>query len=174
MHKSCILSSVGKLLRHCARAWMSSNCYKQLIKPSRSEASVSSTRPSQSPFIIPLEVEWGENCREHKLGRLVPVYHKTNVIGLQNFLTGKFASWASNGSCVEEIWKSFKETVFENINRFFPHKILRKNPDPEYHNKEVKQFKVKVRTVYNKRKLGQRYQVELKRLSKKLLAAKKL
>jgi len=66
----------------------------------------------------------------------------------------------------------FKETVFESINRFVPHKILRKNPDPEYYNKEVKWFKVKVRRVY-KRKLGQRYQVELKRLSMELLAAKK-
>jgi hypothetical protein len=36
----------------------------------------------------------------------------------------------------------------------------------------VKQLKVKVRGVY-KRKLGQRYQVELERLSKELLAANK-
>jgi len=53
------------------------------------------------------------------------------------------------------------------------HKILRKNPDPEYYNKEVKQLKVKVRRVYNKRKLGKRHQVEMKRLSKELPAAKK-
>ena len=64
--------------------------------------------------------------------RLVPAYHKTNVTGLQNFLMGKFASWASNGSCVEEVWKRFKEIVFESIDHFVPHKILRKNPDPEY------------------------------------------
>jgi len=37
----------------------------------------------------------------------------------------------------------------------------------------VKWFKAKVRRVYNKRKLGEQYQVELKRLSKELLAAKK-
>ena len=69
----------------------------------------------------------------------------------------------------------FEETVFESINRFVPHKILRKNPDPEYYNKEVKRLKLKVRRVCNnnKRKLGQRYQVELKRLSMELLAAKK-
>ena len=121
-----------------------------------------------------LEVQWGENCREHQVERLVPVYHKTNVTGLQSFLRGKFTACASNGSCVEEIWKSFMEIVFESIDRFVPHKILRKNPDPEYYNKEVKQLKVKVRRVYSKRKLGQRYQVELKRLSKELLAAKKL
>jgi len=33
---------------------------------------------------------------------LVPVYHKTNVTSLQSFLRGKFASWASNGSCVDD------------------------------------------------------------------------
>jgi len=47
-----------------------------------------------------LEVEWGENCREHQAERLVPVYHKTKVTGLQSFLRGKFTAWASNGSCV--------------------------------------------------------------------------
>jgi len=75
---------------------------------------------------------------------------------------------------VEEIWKRFKEPDFESIDRFVPHKILRKNPDSEYYNKEVKRLKVKVRKVYNKRKLGQQYQVELKRISKELLAAKKI
>jgi len=68
--------------------------------------------------------------------------------------------------------ETFKEIVFKSIERFVSHKILRKNPDPEYYNKEVNQLKVKVRRV-NKRKLGQRYQVEMKRLSKELLAAKK-
>jgi len=54
---------------------------------------------------------------------------------------------------VKEIWKSFKETVFKSINHFVPHKILRKNPDPEYYYKEVKQLKAmstqqeKIRTV---------------------------
>ena len=73
-----------------------------------------------------LEAEWGENCHEYQVERLVPVYHKTNVPGLQSFLRGKFISWASNGSCMKEIWKSFKETVFESIDCFVPHKILRK------------------------------------------------
>jgi len=44
----------------------------------------------------------------------------------------------------------------------FP-KILSKNPDPLYHNKEVKRLKVKVRKMYNKRKFGQPYQADLKR-----------
>jgi len=86
--------------------------------------------------------------------RLVPVYHKKTQ-GLQHFLRGKFASWANYSSCVEEIWKSFKEIVFESIDPFVPHKILRKNPNPEYYNKEVKRLKVKVRIAYNKTKFGQ-------------------
>jgi hypothetical protein len=78
------------------------------------------------------KVEWGENCREHQVERLVHVFHKTNVTGLQSFLRGKFISCESNGSCVEKIWKCFKETVLETIHHYVPHKILRKNPDPEY------------------------------------------
>ena len=54
-----------------------------------------------------------------------------------------------------------------------PHKILSKNPDPEYYNREVKRLKVKARRVYNKRKFGDFYQEELKRLSKELLVAKR-
>jgi hypothetical protein len=69
--------------------------------------------------------------------------------------------------------ETFKEIVLESIDRFFPHKVLRKSHDPESYNKEVKRLKLKVREVY-KRKLGYRYHVELKRLSKELLAAKKL
>jgi hypothetical protein len=30
-----------------------------------------------------LEVEWGENCREHQVESLVPVYLTTNVRGLK-------------------------------------------------------------------------------------------
>ena len=93
------------------------------------------------------------------------IYHKTNVPDLQSFLRVKFASWAINGSCVEEMWKRFKETVFEIMERFVPHKILRENiADPEYYSKEVKRLKAKLSRVYSKRNLGERYQVELKRI----------
>jgi len=37
----------------------------------------------------------------------------------------------------------------------------------------VKRLKAKIRRVYNKRKLGERYQVELKRLAQEFLAAQK-
>jgi hypothetical protein len=59
-----------------------------------------------------LEVEWDENCRETKIERIVPVYHKTDVLGLQNFLRENFNLWAENGSSIEEIWRSYKEIVF--------------------------------------------------------------
>jgi hypothetical protein len=38
----------------------------------------------------------------------------------------------------------------------------------------VKRLKVNVRRAYNRRKLGEHYQAELKRLSKKLLTAKRI
>ena len=102
-----------------------------------------------------------------------PVYHKRDILGLQAILREKFNLWAVNGSCVEEIWKSYKDIIFEGIKRYVPQKILSKNPDPEYYNKEVKRLKVKVRKTYNKRKFGQPYQADLKRLTKELLVAKK-
>ena len=80
-----------------------------------------------------LGVEWDENCGEPKVERIVPVYHKTDVLGLQ-VLREKFHLWAGNGSCVEEIWKNYKDIIFENIERYVPQKILSKSPDPEYYN----------------------------------------
>jgi len=120
-----------------------------------------------------LEVEWDEICREPRAERQVPTYHKKDVLALQAFLREKFYLWVGNGSCVEDIWKSYKDTIFEGIKHYVPHKILGKNPDPEYYNKKVKRLTVKVRKMYNKRKLGQPYQRELNRLFKELLVAKK-
>ena len=59
----------------------------------------------------------------------------------------------------------------QNVN--VPQKILSKILDPEYYNKEVKQLKVKVRKMYNKRKFEHPYQADLKWLSTELLVAKK-
>jgi hypothetical protein len=67
----------------------------------------------------------------------------------------------------------FKDIIFDGIERFVPHKILKQNPDPEYYNRGVKRLKVKVRRAYNRKKLGEHYQQELKRLSQKLLSAKR-
>ena len=98
-----------------------------------------------------LEVEWIEKCRDDNAVRRVLMYHKTNVLGMQSFLQEMFKQWAGKGSCVEEIWTAYKE----GIKRFVPHKILFKNPDPEYYTREVKRLKSKVRNAYNKSKSGQ-------------------
>jgi hypothetical protein len=52
-----------------------------------------------------LEVEWDAIFKETKVERTVPLYYKTDVLGLQAFLRGKLNLWAGNGSCVEEIWE---------------------------------------------------------------------
>jgi hypothetical protein len=64
------------------------------------------------------------------------LYHKVKVLGLETFLRDKFAISASNDRCVEE-----ENIIFESIERFIPHKILIKNSDPEYYNKEAKKLK---------------------------------
>jgi hypothetical protein len=120
-----------------------------------------------------LEVEWENTYTEPQAERVVPVYNKTDVVGLQTFLHDKFAFWASNGSNVEEILNNFKNIVDESIERFVPRKTLKKNSDPEYYNKEIKRLKSKVRKEHNRRKLGVYCTEKLKQLSKQLLAAKK-
>jgi hypothetical protein len=77
------------------------------------------------------DVEWAEKGFVTQEKGLVPAYHKTNMLGLQQFLRDKLPTWTNNGSCVEDIWKNFKDIVFEGIERFVPHKILKLNPDPE-------------------------------------------
>jgi hypothetical protein len=97
-----------------------------LVGPESAFTSCSKVQGIGDHFGVLLEVKWGGNCREHQVEKIVPLYHKTNVPGLQSVLRSKFASWTSNGSCVQETWKRFKESVNENIYRFVPHKILKK------------------------------------------------
>jgi len=117
-----------------------------------------------------LEVEWKENCCVPQVEKLVPMCQKTDSLGLQTYFRDKFATWAS----VLEIWNNLKDIVSESIERFFPHKILRKNTDPEYCSKEVKRLEIKVRKAQNRRKLGLHHLEELKQLSKQLFAANKM
>jgi hypothetical protein len=109
-----------------------------------------------------LEVEWEESGCEPQVERVVPVYNKKDVLGLQTFLRDKFTVWASNGSCVKEIWNNFKNIVYKCIEHFVPRKIFRKNSDPEYYNKEMKRLKSKVRKAYHRRKLEAHYLEEMK------------
>ena len=64
--------------------------------------------------------------------KIVPMYNKTDVFGLQIFLRDKLPVWASNSSSVEEIWNNYKNIVNESLEHFVPHKIIRKILDPEY------------------------------------------
>jgi len=66
-----------------------------LVRSVSAFASCSNIQGISDRCRVLFEVEWGENCREHQVERLVPANHKTNVTGLQSFLGGKFASWAS-------------------------------------------------------------------------------
>jgi hypothetical protein len=79
-----------------------------LVRPESALTSCSVVQGISDHSGVLLEVEWEEKCVEPRSDRLVPVYHKTNILGLQTFLRNKFAKWASNGSCVEEIWTNFK------------------------------------------------------------------
>ena len=115
---------------------------------------------------ILLEAEWDEICREPKAESVVPVYHNTNVTGLQAFPREKFNTWAGNGRGLEEISKSYKDTIFDGIKHYVPQTILSKNPKPEYYYKKEKRLKIKVIKKCKNRKSGQPYQAELKRLSK--------
>jgi hypothetical protein len=111
-----------------------------LVRPKSSLVASSIVEGISDHCGVILEVEWEENFCVPHIERLVSVYHKTDVSGLQTLLRGKFGIWASNGSCVEGIWNNFKEIVSESIESFVPHKILRKNPDREYYNKEVQRL----------------------------------
>jgi hypothetical protein len=146
--------------------------YIYLVRPESSFTSCSIVQEISDHCGVLLEAEWAANYCRPQVERLAPVNHKANVLGIQTFPRDKFAIWESNGRYVEEIWNNFKSIILESIERFIAHKILRKNSDPKYYNKEVK--KLKVRKACNKRKLGQQYREELKRLSKQLLLDKKM
>jgi hypothetical protein len=143
-----------------------------LARPESSFTSCSTVQGINDHCGVLLEVEWEGNYCEPQVQKLIPVYHKTNVLGLQTFLRDTFTIWASNGRCVEEVWNNFKNIILESIERFIPHKILRTNSNLEYYNKEVKRLNLQVRKADNRRS-GKQHWKELKRLSKQLLLAKK-
>lgn len=144
-----------------------------LVRPESSLTSSKTVQGISDHQGIILEVDWEEKFFEPQRGRVIPVYKKTDVLGLQTYLRNSYAEWASNGSSVEQIWNNFKTIVHESMERFVPHKTLKLNSDPEYYNKYIKQLKVKVRKAYNKSKLGGYHRDKLKQLSRQLLAAKK-
>jgi len=80
-----------------------------LVRPETSVTSSSIVQGISDHYGVILQVEWGDNCCEPQEERVVTVYHKTVVLGLQTFLRDKFAGWVSNGSSVDEIWNNLKK-----------------------------------------------------------------
>ena len=89
-----------------------------LVRPESSLISCDTLQGISDHCGVLLDVEWTENFFVTQEKRLVPAYHKANVLGLQQFLRDKLPTWSNNGSCVEDIWKNFKGIVFEGIERF--------------------------------------------------------
>jgi hypothetical protein len=56
------------------------------------------------------EVQWEDDCCEPQVKTAVQMYNKADVLGLQNFLRGKFVVWVSNGSSVE-MWNNYRNIV---------------------------------------------------------------
>jgi len=103
-----------------------------LVRPGSSVTSSGTVQGVSDHLAVILEVEWEDTCTEPQVERVVPVYNKTDVSGLQTFLRDKFVVWSSDGTNVQEIWNNLKNIVYESIERFVPYKTLRKNSDPEY------------------------------------------
>jgi hypothetical protein len=101
-----------------------------LVRPESSFTSTSIVQGISDHSMVILEAGWKKSGCEPQVERLVPMYNKTDFPGLQPFLHDKFAVWASNSSCVEELWNNFKTIVCECIEHSVPHKILRKKFGP--------------------------------------------
>jgi hypothetical protein len=69
-----------------------------------------------------LEVDWDDNRKGAQVGRIVPLYHKTDVLGLQSFLSGKFKLWAGSG-IVSKISGITSRILFSRVsNVMYPEK----------------------------------------------------
>ena len=101
-----------------------------LVRPESSVTSSGIVQGVSDHQAVILKVKWEDMCREPHVERIVPVYKKTDVSGLQTFLRDKFAIRVNNGSSVEEIWNNSKNIVYVGIERFVTHKILRKIRTP--------------------------------------------
>jgi hypothetical protein len=96
-----------------------------LLRPESSLISCNTVPGISDHNGVLLKVEWYEKCNEPQVERTVPVYHKTDVLGLQAILWEKFELWAGIGSCVEKIWNSYKDTIFEGSKRY----VYKKNSE---------------------------------------------
>ena len=136
INRGCITGCRG-----CITGWGDALLDVYLVQPESSVTSSSIVQGISDHSEVILEVDWVENYREPQVERVVPMYKKTDVLGLQTFLSEKFPEWAISGRSVEEIWNNFKNIVCESLERCVPYRILRKNSDPENYNKEIKRLK---------------------------------
>jgi hypothetical protein len=97
-----------------------------LVRPESALTSCSIVQGISDHCELLLDVEWEENSDVTLEKRLIHAYNETNILGLQTFLWENLPIWANNGSCIQDIWKHFKDIVFESVQRFVPHKILKK------------------------------------------------
>jgi hypothetical protein len=74
-----------------------------ILRPDNSLSSCNIVSGTSDHSSVLLEVEWDEIFRQPKMKRIVPLYHKTDVLGLQTFFRELFILWAGNGSCIEDI-----------------------------------------------------------------------
>jgi hypothetical protein len=72
-----------------------------LFRPEISVFSTSTVQGINDHYGVTLEVELEDNFCEPQVERVVPVYNKTDVLGLQSFLRDKFVVCVNIGSCVE-------------------------------------------------------------------------
>jgi hypothetical protein len=86
-----------------------------LVRPESSFTSRSVVQGVSDHYGVFLEVEWKESGCVPQVERVVSVYNKIDVLGLQTFLCDKFSVRASNGSCVEKIWNNVKNVVHKCI-----------------------------------------------------------
>ena len=85
-----------------------------LVRPESSLTSSGIVQGVSDHQSVILEVEWKDTCNEPHIERVVPVYNKTDVSGLQTFLRDKFVVWVSNGSSLEEIRNNWTFCTTQN------------------------------------------------------------
>jgi len=102
-----------------------------LVRPETSVTYSGITKGVSDHHEVILEVEWEDTCSEPRVERVVPLYNKTYLMLKKPSSAINIVVSASNGRSVEEIWCDFKNIVYESIERFVPHKILRKISVPE-------------------------------------------
>jgi len=74
-----------------------------LVRPESSVTSSGIVQRVSDHLAVILEVEWEDTCTEPQVERVVPVYNKTDVSGLQTFLRDKFVVWQATAAT----WKRY-------------------------------------------------------------------